>query len=189
MPKNNYFLLRHGQTPYQLKKDKIIYPWPEPKPLLLTKKGKEEIKSIAKKLKKEKIDLIFSSDLPRTRQTAEIIAEETGSKIVYDQRLREINVGIFRGRKIKEYYDYFSSPEEMFWKAPQKGENLREVQKRVFDFFKEIDKKYNRKNILIVSHGDPLWLLEGKIKKKSDAELIKEKLEGKTIKIGELRKL
>jgi len=33
---NTYFILRHGVTPYQLKKEKIIYPWPETSPILLT---------------------------------------------------------------------------------------------------------------------------------------------------------
>lgn len=186
---NTYFLLRHGQTTYQLKKEKIIYPWPENEPILLTEEGKKQIGIVAEKLKKEKINLIFSSDITRARQTARIIAQEFKVKVIFDKRLREINVGIFRGKRTKEYHNYFSSPEEILWKTPPQGENLINCQKRIFDFFKEIDKKYKDKKILIISHGDPLWLLEGKIKGLSNEELLKQKFQGKDIKTAEIRKL
>ena len=186
---NIYFLLRHGQTTYQLDKEKVIYPWPEPSPILLTEKGKEQIEIAAEKLKKEKIDLIFSSDLSRTRQTAKIISQKLAVNVILDKRLREINVGIFQGKRTKQYYDYFSSPKVRFRKAPPQGENLRDCQRRVFDFFKEIDRKYKDKKILIVSHGDPLWLLEGKVKGLREEELLRQKFQGKNIKTAEIRKL
>ena len=186
---NNYFILRHGQTTYQLKKEKIIYPWPESPPILLTEKGKKQIRVAAEKLKPKKIDLIYSSDMPRTRQTAGIVTQELKVKVIFDKRLRDINTGIFRGKKIKEYFNYFSPPKEILWKTPPQGENLRDCQRRIFDFFEEIDKKYKDKKILIISHGDPLWLLEGKIKGLSSKELLKQKFQGKNIKVAEIRKL
>lgn len=185
---NSYFILRHGETTHQIKKERIIYPWPESSPILLNEKGKRQIKTATKRLKAEKIDLIFSSDFPRTRQTAEIIAEKLGKKIIFDRRLREINVGVFRGKKAKEYYSYFSSLKARFRKTPPEGESLRNCQKRIFDFLKEIDKKYKNKKILIVSHGDPLWLLEGKVKGLSEDSLLKQKFQNKNIKMGEIRK-
>ena len=186
---NTYFLLRHGQTTHQLKKEKIIYPWPENEPILLTEKGREEIEIVGENLKKEKIDLIFSSDIPRTRETSEIIAKKLKLDVIFDKRLREINVGVFRGRKTEEYYNYFLSPEEMLWKIPPRGENLSSLQRRLFDFFEEIDKKYKDKKILIISHGDPLWLLEGKVKGLSEGELLRQKSQDKIIKMAEVRKL
>ena len=186
---NAYFLLRHGQTNYQLKKEKTIYPWPENEPILLTEKGKKEIEIVGEKLKKEKIDLIFSSDIPRTRETSEIIAKKLRLDVIFDERLREINVGVFRGRKTEEYYNYFSSPQEMLWKTPPQGENLRDCQQRLFDFFEEIDRKYKDKKILIISHGYPLWLLEGKIKGLSEEKLLRQESQGRIIKMAEVRKL
>ena len=52
---------------------KISVCWPETKPLPLTEKGKQEVATAAKKLAKEKIDLIISSDILRTKETAQII--------------------------------------------------------------------------------------------------------------------
>lgn len=186
---NTYFILRHGQTPYQLKEEKILYPWPEREPILLTEKGKEQIKIVAEKLKSKKIDLIYSSDMPRARQTSEIVAEHLGVKINFDSRLRDIDTGIFQGKEAKDYFTYFSSPEERFIKAPPKGESLKDCQERIFGFLREIDKKHEAENILIVSHGDPLWLLEGKTKGLDRDELLKQKFEGRDIKVGEIRKL
>ena len=71
--KNQYFLLRHGQTSYQAKRKPILYHFPEKKPIELTKKGKSQIAESVKKLASRKycsktnvdsckIDLIFSSE-------------------------------------------------------------------------------------------------------------------------------
>ncbi len=174
---NKYFILRHGETSYQTKnKDiQIIYPWPESPPILLTEKGKKKIKEAAKKLKNKKIDLIYSSDISRTRQTAEIIAKELDLKINFDSRLRDINVGIYNGRPKKEYLEYFSNRFERFSKRPSKGENWNDCKKRMIDFLKDINRKYQKKTILIVSHADPLWLLEGTMRGLTNEELLEQK--------------
>ena len=56
-------------------------------PILVTEKGKEEVQEVLNSLKKQNIDLIFSSDFIRTKQTAEMIAEGLGlgkEKIIFD---------------------------------------------------------------------------------------------------------
>ena len=174
--KNRYFILRHGQTPYQLKKEKIIYPKREKFPILLTKKGIEQIKKIAQRLRKERIDFIFSSDFPRTRQTAGIIAEELGiEKINFDKRLKEINVGIYTGKSKKELNDDFPENIRRFSKPLPRGESWNDLKKRMTDFLNSLEKKYKDKNILIISHGDPIWMLLGATKKMTNAEILKNK--------------
>ena len=187
---NIYFILRHGETPYQLKED-MHYPWPEPKdgPVLLTERGKDHIEQVTKELKRENINLIFSSDINRARQTAEIVTKELGIKATFDQRLRDIHYGIYHGKTRKEFYKDFPNTIERFKTAPPEGESWSECRKRVDDFLKSVESKYQGKKILIVGHGDPLWLLEALIKGKTDEELLKEKLEGRIIKTGELRRM
>jgi isoleucyl-tRNA synthetase len=58
----------------------------------------------------------------------------------------------------------------------------------VVNALKNIDKKYKGKTILIVSHGEPLWLLEGAVKNWSITKLLKER-QNNFIKTGELRRL
>ena len=187
---NNYFILRHGENIYQTKKKKFAYPWPERTPVRLTKRGKKEVGKNVKLLKGKKIDLIFSSPAFRAKQTAEIAAKEVGvKKIRFDRRLQDINWGIYRGGLKEDFYKNFPKySKERFYKKPKKGESWLDCQKRALNFFKETEKSYKNKTILIVSHGDPLWLLEGAVKNWSPEKLIKaNKLN--LIKTGELRKL
>ncbi len=77
LAKNQYFILRHGQSIKN--KKRISAGWPEVFYSPLTEKGKKQIKEAAKKIKKKKINLIFSSDLLRAKQTAEIFADALAS--------------------------------------------------------------------------------------------------------------
>lgn len=162
--KNHYFLLRHGQTVYQTEKSDVLYPNPENPPVELTDEGKRQIESAAKELKNNGINLIFSSPFFRTQQTAEIVAKELGLEINFDARLRDLNIGKFHGGPKEDYKNFFLEKRERFFKRPPGGENWRDVIKRLISFLNEVETKYQGNNILIISHGDPLWLLAGTLK-------------------------
>jgi len=185
---NTYFILRHGETPYQLKKEEIIYPWPEPSPILLTEEGKKQIENVAKKLESKKIDLIFSSDIPRAKETAEIVSREIRIEPIFDSRIREIDMGIYKGKPTEEYEKDFSDRKRKFFNQPLNGESRQDCRKRMMNFLEEIDKKYRNKNILIISHGTPLYLLEGTVRGLKDEELL-EKNKDFFLEVGQFKKL
>jgi len=176
--RNKYILLRHEETIYQTKKKDFLYPWSQTASVSLTEKGRKQIKTAAKEFKDKNIDLIYSSDFLRTRQTAKIVAKELGLKVKFDKRLRDINFGIYHGKPTREYYQFFSTRKQKFSKRPPKGENWRDVKKRVKNFIKDIEKKHRNKTILIVSHGDPLWLLCGILKGLNEKEILERKYHG-----------
>jgi isoleucyl-tRNA synthetase len=190
---NKYFILRHGHSLRNAKN--IISSWPEKFHSPLTKKGEKEVEKTAKKLKK--IDLIFSSDLLRTKQTAQIVSRETGAKIIFDKRIRELDMGELNGKPVKEAgrfwdkeqklskVDYYLKRFEV--KAPG-GENWLDAKKRMYGFLKEINEKYQKKNIVIISHELPLTMLEGAVKGLNRKETI-ESREKSQVKTGECRKL
>ena len=165
-PRNNYFFMRHAEAENNQKG--LIGCWPEPKNFKLTKKGEEQVKKAVLKLKKEnkgKIDIIFASDLQRTKDTAQAIAEALGVKrVIYDSRLREVIFGSYNGKSSREYHAFFKTKKDRFERAPHGGESWNEVRERIFEFLRKVDDKMEFKNILIVGHGDPLWLLGGAIK-------------------------
>ncbi|MDD5144536.1 MAG: histidine phosphatase family protein [Candidatus Pacebacteria bacterium] len=188
--RNQYFILRHGENVWQVEKKGFVYPWGICRQIKLTEKGKVCVKESSAKLKKEKIDLIFSSDFQRTRETAKIAAKELGiKKINFDKRLRDIDLGIYNGRPRKDFLEFCHYKERKFSTKPPKGESWNDVRERIKNFIQEIDKNYKGKNILIIGHGDPLCLLEGVIKRKTDKQLLKEIHCGNYIKVAELRKI
>lgn len=156
---NTFITFRHGEA--QSNRERKINA--DPSVLNdLTEEGRESVRSHAEALKGKKIVAIYSSLLPRAMQTAQIIQKEVGIEveIVYDARLNEIAFGDFEGKTVDEYRNMFSDKDQ-FAVAPNGGETLTEVRKRVGEFVYEIDSKHKGEIILVVSHGDPLWLLDG----------------------------
>jgi len=93
----------------------------------------------------------------RTKETAQIIAGAFSKKITYDKRLREHNFGAYNGRTHKEWHSFFGGNKtDQYAIKPLGGESLKDVQKRMIDFLKATDKKYEGKTILIVSHANPI---------------------------------
>jgi len=183
--KNHYYILRHGQAFSNQKM--IVSCWPEKIYNPLTSQGKKQIKEAAEKLKDKKIDLIFSSDLLRTRQTAEIVSKILKIKPIYDKRLREYNVGVLNGESIAELRETIRA-KDRFSKKPRKGETYNEIKKRMYSFLREKEKKYKDKNILIISHQLPLALLELKIRNLKNKEFFNENINLR-LSTGQLRKL
>jgi len=174
--RNTYTLMRHGEAESNVKN---IISGVCADPHHLTEKGKKQVLSTAKELKKGKaIDLIYASPFLRTHETAEIVAKTLGydsQKIILDERLSEINSGVFDCGPIENYRAYFSSLEEKFVKRPENGENLLDVRARVMTFLDEIDRKHEGKNILIVTHEYDIWMLLAGSAGLSVADSIKER--------------
>lgn len=158
---NTYLIMRHGEADHNVlgicssdsEKQKGHH---------LTARGREQVRASAEHLKGEGIDLLFTSPFVRAQESAKIVAEVLGltsEQIRTDDRLREISVGEFEGRNVEEYHT-LGSPEVRFWKAPKGGESGNDVRKRVGDFLYELEKTYAGKRILILAHGDPLWIMQ-----------------------------
>ncbi|MFH1129131.1 MAG: histidine phosphatase family protein [Patescibacteria group bacterium] len=156
---NQYYILRHGKAVSN--EQRIVSSHPEKFENSLTDEGREQIKNVVVEIEKLNIDLIFASDLLRTKQTAEIIADTLKLEIIFDKRLREIDMGIFNGGPEDAWNEFYECEAQRFVKKPKDGgENYREVKERAKDFIGDIDKKYKGKNILIVSHGCVLFSMQ-----------------------------
>ncbi|MEI6494528.1 MAG: class I tRNA ligase family protein [bacterium] len=156
---NKYLLMRHGESDGNLN-DLISCNVADDNHL--TEKGRDEVKKTAEELKDKKIDFIFASDFVRTKETADILAAELGLKseqIIFDQRLREWNVGKVNGGKWADYDKTYPSKHDKLEKIPDGGESVREVKKRLGDIAYELENKYQGKNIVLISHGLPLFFL------------------------------
>lgn len=184
---NKYYILRHGEALSNARN--IVSCWPEKFKNPLTLEGRKMAEDAAKKLKNKKIDLIFTSPLLRAKETAEIVNKALKIKIRIDKRLKEICFGIFNSKASAEFEECFENTEERINNGAPRGESYKDVLERMIDFLKTTERKYKKKNILIVSHQAPLFLLEGYIKDFSLSETVKIILGEKMLKTGESKNL
>lgn len=182
---NKYFLLRHGQALSNV--ENIISCWPEKKQVPLTEEGIRQIEEAAKQLSGEKIDMIFASDLLRTKQTAEIVSKKLGLEVILDERLREYNVGVYNGKSIFDYSG-FATQKERFFKKPEEGESYSDIKSRIESFIDEKEKEYEKKNILVVSHQIPIIFFLAITEELSNEEIVEKYLTKDRIKNGEIAK-
>jgi len=173
-PKNIYILLRHGEAISN--KENLLSSYPEIIFNPLTPKGENQIKKVANLLLKEKIDLIITSPLLRCKQTAEIIAQKINAPIIISFDLREIDFGSLNGKKIEEYHKLIEyEKENQFFIKPDGGENLNEVRQRVINLILNLEKTYENRKILIVSHQDPILALLAEMQGMSWENAVKNK--------------
>jgi broad specificity phosphatase PhoE len=119
--------------------------------------GKQQVQAVAKKLKNENIDCIYSSDLGRCIDTVNPIAKyHPESPLHFTKQLREINIGgagrvplwfpprlANRGLNIAMLVRV---------KMPG-GESWFGLRKRVRLFLNDLYNKHSNETVLIVSHG------------------------------------
>lgn len=168
---NKLFLVRHGEAENNVKD--ILNSDLSQNHYSLTKNGKEKVEKLAKELRGQKIDLIFSSPFLRAKETAEIIAKKLKLSVIIDERLHEIKLGEFEGKTEKDLWRKFPTRESRAEKAGFGVETGESVRKRLGDFLREINEKYKNKNIVVVSHGDPVQIFYGLAQSMSLSESFK----------------
>jgi isoleucyl-tRNA synthetase len=158
---NKYFVMRHGGTEGN---EKGVVSYKNQGEDNLTTLGIEQVKGSVKDLKEKNIDLIISSTFTRTKETTEILKNELGlsdDQVVFSEDLIEINPGEYDGKSWDDYHEFIYNMESPDWfchKMPG-GESLKDVHTRMGKALYDLEKKYENKNILIVTHGGPAWLL------------------------------
>ena len=136
--------------------------------VLLSDNGKKEATISGEILNGCKFDHIFASNLTRTIQTAEIIAnsQHYTNPIISIDGFRERDYGDLTGKNKTELIQEYGDKQVKSWRrsyldAPPNGENLEQVQKRVGQSYDVIIKHLIQqdKNVLIVAHGNSLRAL------------------------------
>ena len=133
-------LTRHGET---IENQKRIMQGHMPGHL--SKRGIEQAKKLALRLKNEKIDAIYSSDLARAADTAkEIVRYHKKISLNFVQELRETDLGSLTGKCSKDIdFDY----------RPDDIESTASMQKRAKRLLDNVYDKYPDKTVLFVGHN------------------------------------
>ncbi len=171
--RNEYIALRHGEAENNTKK--IVDCGKNN--FHLTDNGREQVHKTSKELQDQNIDVIISSDVLRTQETAGIVSKALGKEVVLDPRIREFNFGVFEGRPDDEWRE-FAADYHNFWQhGPEGGESLKEMRSRLWQFISECEEKYKDKKILLVTHEYNVWLLKALAEDWTEEELIKAKID------------
>ena len=120
--------------------------------------GKEQAEKIGKNLAEELSEkyVIYSSDLLRAKQTAEIVGKHLGVEPIFKTELRERNLGEAVGKSVEWLRENMGKPERTVGdRLFPSAESRREEWNRLKPFFDEITSN-EEEYIIIVSHGDLL---------------------------------
>ncbi len=131
----------------------------------LTDEGRAQVREVAEWLAPigEAFDVVITSPVRRTVESAEIIAERFGIGMVEEPGFAEMEFGTWDGQTFAEVRE--QRPEEIeSWLgsldvAPGGGESFREVEKRVLDGLSRVLETYAGKTVLVVSHVTPIKTL------------------------------
>jgi alpha-ribazole phosphatase/probable phosphoglycerate mutase len=147
------YLIRHGETANA--KDHALNGHFD---IELSQKGRDQIQAIAKVLKNSPIKAVYSSDLKRTRDSAEIISQHHGLNPVCYPELRELSFGKWEGLSLKDLNDKYPGEVEKRFANPatfqaEGGETLMQLIERALPKYEQIIANHWGEEIVIMSHG------------------------------------
>ncbi|MCR4306499.1 MAG: class I tRNA ligase family protein, partial [Candidatus Yonathbacteria bacterium] len=127
----------------------------------LTKKGEKEAKELGSELKHASVDYVYSSEVRRAKQTAEIIGKKLSLSVSIAEALNEMNNGEWDGKgrddeRIRESREaYLALSPEAQYKAPRggTGESWEEVEERIGRFMRGLLEKHAGKTVVLVTHA------------------------------------
>lgn len=122
----------------------------------LTKKGKQQAKILATKLKNKKFSAIISSEMLRTQETAGELSKLTKVPVEIDKRLNDIHAGRLEGIPILEFRKITSNVK----KSVKGSETNVDLGKRLKSFLTDLIDCYSGKTVVVVSSEIVLHSLE-----------------------------
>lgn len=141
------FIARHGST---LEKEQGLLQGHIPGTLSPT--GKREVRALARALRYEAFDAIYSSDLARAADTAKEVARfHPDTPLHFTPELRERNLGIFEGKK-KAEVGWEKTSED--YRYPRGGESIDNAYRRAEKFLERLLEKHVKDTVLLVAHQD-----------------------------------
>ena len=130
----------------------------------LTPKGLVQAGRLAARMKRFKVDKIYSSDLGRAYATTVEITKHLKAKIARDPKLREIHLGDWEGMTPKEVDELYDKGYQKWLRQPSKcripkGEHLADFRRRITGRVREIARANEGKTVLLVTHGGAITAL------------------------------
>lgn len=164
---DDLIVIRHGQA-----MNNILHQFNshlDSEKMSLTDLGKKQVQESAKSLQTQdhysnkNIAAVYSSPMPRTQQTAEILIKEMGidpKKFVLDQGLIEMDFGKLDGKRDGDAEVVKFCPDAENWEYPRAheygGETDEDMNLRLSKFISRLKAKKIKGNVILVTHGGPM---------------------------------
>ncbi|MFH0771114.1 MAG: histidine phosphatase family protein [Candidatus Omnitrophota bacterium] len=148
----NMLLVRHGESIWN--KEQRIQGSGDPG---LSEEGMRQARSLAKRLRDERVEVIYASGLKRCVQTARIIAKSAKTKIRFHPGIEEIILGEWQGKTVEEVKKEYPGIYSSWLKSPSKAripgwEGISRFTKRVDGAFKFILSSDSASSVCVVTH-------------------------------------
>jgi broad specificity phosphatase PhoE len=123
----------------------------------LSETGRQQALQLGDRRRHDRIAVVFTSDLRRAVQTAELAFAGSNLPIVRDARLRECNYGELNGmpRAVLETERRLRIDEPFLG-----GESWRQAVDRVAGFLYELPRSHDGERVLVIGHVATKWALD-----------------------------
>jgi probable phosphoglycerate mutase len=152
-------LVRHGETDWNRE-----LRWQGHSDPPLNALGRKQARALAESLARMQIAALYSSDLLRASQTAEIVGARLGLTTRTDAALRELDVGSWAGHTLAELETRHAAAVarwqvtgEPGWEG---GESHKEMAARVLRAIRSIAAQHADEEVVVITHGGPLRALK-----------------------------
>jgi probable phosphoglycerate mutase len=149
-------LVRHGETDWN--RDGR---WQGHSDTHLNEVGREQAARVAGEL--DGVDAVYTSDLARARETADIVAARLGLPVRLDERLRERSFGAWEGKTGPEIEVEFRDAHARWLAGEGPGAEDAEVfadfAARVQGFLADVLARHPDETVLVVAHGGSIRVI------------------------------
>ena len=121
----------------------------------LSQRGKQQVGVLAKVFESVSVDVLYSSPLQRTRETAAILSAALHLPIQFDVRLVEVRTNL-DGESMKLFDDTMGELSYLPENLAKGAESMQQLTRRMHQFVEEKRVLHAGKTVLLVTHGDPM---------------------------------
>ena len=146
-------LVRHGQTEWNASGR-----YQGQSNVSLSDLGRRQAELLAERFPVKSLDVIYTSDLVRARETAECVGEKLGVPVHPEKAFRELSFGDWEGLTYQEISSRWPKEANQLFTAPDKlqipnGETFQALQKRAMDRIVVLYKMHVNQTVGIFAHG------------------------------------
>jgi broad specificity phosphatase PhoE len=123
----------------------------------LSETGRAQAQELGERRRDTGISAVFTSDLRRAVETAEIAFAGSGIPIYQDSRLRECNYGELNGAPVARLEGRRSRHIDLPWPG---GQSYRDVVAQTRDFLADLAGSFDGRTVLIIAHSANRWALD-----------------------------